>query len=89
MSTERYSRDGLSISTYCGPAEHNSPNTKSRVMVQITTHGGHYLGLTMDHWVDLICFIRRMDAQCLGITNYVEAPPEKCERCGCTGGCGT
>jgi hypothetical protein len=69
VSTDRYSRDGLSLTTYAGPAEHNSPNTNSRVMVQITTHGGKHVGLTMDHWVDLVCFIRELDRQGIGITS--------------------
>jgi hypothetical protein len=72
VSTLRYCRDGLSIATYAGPAEHNSPNTNSRAMVQITTHGGQYVGLTMDHWVDLVCFIRRLDKRGLGILNALE-----------------
>ncbi len=69
MSTTRYSRDGLSITTYAGSAEHNSPNTNSRAMVQITTWQGEYVGLTMDHWVDLVCFIRSLDRRGLGILN--------------------
>lgn len=72
MSTTRYSRDGLSVTTYAGPAEHSSPNTNARVMVQITTWGGRYVQLTMDHWVDLVCFIREMDMQGTGITDTPE-----------------
>ena len=69
MSTTRYARDGLTITTYAGPAVHNSPNTNSRIMVQITTWDGNSIGLTMDHWVDLVCFIRELDHQDVGITS--------------------
>ena len=72
MSTTRYARDGLAITTYAGPAEHHSPNTNSRTMVQITTWGGEHVGLTMDHWVDLVCFIRELDRQGIGITSAPE-----------------
>jgi hypothetical protein len=72
MSTNRYCRDGLTITTYCGPMEHESPNSNSRTMVQITTHRGLFVGLTMDHWIDLVCFVRRMDRECEDITNYSE-----------------
>ena len=72
MSTDRYARDGLAITTYAGPAEHNSPNSNSRVMVQITTWGGQYVGLTMDHWIDLVCFIRELDRQGISITSAPE-----------------
>ena len=72
MSTNRYVRDGLAITTYAGPAEHNSPNSNSRVMVQITTWGGQYVQLTMDHWIDLVCFIRELDRQGIGITSAPE-----------------
>lgn len=72
MSTIRYSRGGLSVSTYAGPAGHRSPNTNSRVMVQITTRGGQWVALTMDHWVDLVCFVRELDRQGIGITNAPE-----------------
>ena len=72
MSVIRYARDGLIITTYAGPAEHSSPNTNSRTMVQITTWGGQHVQLTMDHWVDLVCFIRALDHEGLGITNAPE-----------------
>jgi hypothetical protein len=71
MSTLRYYRDGLSVNTYAGPAEHNSPNTNSRAMVQITSWG-NFAGLTMDHWVDLVCFIRSLDERGLGILSAPE-----------------
>jgi len=41
-------------------------------MVQITTWGGQYVQLTMDHWVDLVCFIRELDHQGIGITSVPE-----------------
>ena len=72
MSTTRYARDGLAITTYAGPAEHNSPNSNSRTMVQITTWNGQYVGLTMDHWIDLVCFIRDLDSEGIGITSAPE-----------------
>ncbi len=76
MSTTRYVRDGLTVATYAGPAAHSSPNTNSRTMVQITTWDDQHIGLTMDHWVDLVCFIRNLDARGLGITNAPEAPDD-------------
>lgn len=73
MSTERYSGDGLSINTFAGPWE--STNSKSRTHVQITTSRG-YVQLDMDQWIDLVCFIRRMDRAGEGITSYAEEPRE-------------
>ncbi len=72
MSTTRYSKDGLSLTTYAGPAG-SSPNSNSRMMVQITSWGDS-IGLPMDHWIDLVCFIRELDRQGLGITNTPEVP---------------
>jgi hypothetical protein len=72
VSITRYVRDGLALTTYAGPAEHNSPNSNSRTMVQITTWGGQYVGLTMDHWIDLVCFIRRLDHAALSILTTPE-----------------
>lgn len=69
MSTDRYSRDGLAINTFAGPWE--STNSKSRVHVQITTSRG-FAQLDMDQWIDLVCFIRRMDEAGKGITSYAE-----------------
>jgi hypothetical protein len=71
VSTLRYCKDGLSVSTYAGPAEHNSPNSNSRVMVQIMSWGS-FVGLPMNHWIDLACFIRSLDQRGLGITNAPE-----------------
>jgi hypothetical protein len=71
VSTLRYCRDGLAVNTYAGPAEHHSPNTNSRAMVQITSWGS-WLGLTMDHWVDLVCFIRSLDQRQIGILSAPE-----------------
>jgi hypothetical protein len=71
VSTTRYARDGLALTTYAGPAEHRSPNSNTRAMVQITTWGGH-VGLTMDHWIDLVCFIRRLDRAGLSILTTPE-----------------
>jgi hypothetical protein len=72
MSTTRYARDGLAITTYAGPAGANV-YTGGRVHVQITSHGQH-VGLSMDHWVDLVCFIRRLDEQGIGVTSAPEIP---------------
>lgn len=69
MSTERFYRDGLSIVTFGGPFE--STNSKSRTHVQITARG--HVQMDMDQWIDLVCFIRRLDAAGAGITNYTEA----------------
>ena len=67
MSEIRYDRDGLTIATYAGPIPHDSPNSNSRMMVQID-YRGVYVSLPMDHWTDLVCFIRRMDSEGIGIT---------------------
>lgn len=75
MSTTRYAKDGLSVTTYAGPAAHNSPNTQSRTMVQIASHGEH-IALTMDHWVDLGCFVRDLTRRGLGLTNAPEVHEE-------------
>jgi hypothetical protein len=40
-------------------------------MVQVTTWGDH-VGLTMDHWIDLVCFIRELDRLGIGITGAAE-----------------
>ncbi len=72
MSTTRYARDGLSVTTYCGPPGRNI-NTGGRANVQITSDGA-WIGLSMDHWVDLVCFIRSLDARGLGILNAPEVP---------------
>ena len=72
MSTTRYAKDGLNITTYAGPAGANV-NTGGRTHVQITSHGD-WMGLSMDHWVDLVCFIRSLDEQGLGITSAPETP---------------
>jgi hypothetical protein len=47
--------------------------------VQITTdnpsHGGrNWVLMSMDNWVDLVCFIRRMDLDGLGILQLQEVP---------------
>jgi hypothetical protein len=78
MSTTRYDRDGLSITTFAGP-EYANPNTGGRACVQINSHSlnsGDYqqwISMSMDHWVDLVCFIRRMDEAGRGILNTMEA----------------
>ena len=75
MGVTRYARDGLAIATYAGPAEHNSPHSNSRIMVQIDTRQPGYaatIGLTMDHWIDLVCFIRELDRKGIGITSAPE-----------------
>lgn len=72
MSTTHYARDGLTISTYAGPVDHNSPNTNSRTMVQIATHHGWFVTLTMDHWVDLVSFIGRLAREGIGILGNTE-----------------
>lgn len=70
MSVIRYDRDGLSVATYAGPAGCNE-RAGGRTMVQITSRGS-YLGLTMDHWIDLVCLVRRMDEAGIGITELPE-----------------
>lgn len=70
MSTTRYERDGLSVNTYAGP-EGCNPNTGGRACVQITSHG-RYVGLSMDHWVDLVSFIRSLDARGLSVLTTPE-----------------
>jgi len=75
MSTMRYSRAGLSISTYAGPEGCNK-RSGGRTMIQIDTMQPGYaatIGLTMDHWIDLVCFIRQLDQQNLGITTTPES----------------
>jgi hypothetical protein len=75
LSTIRYDRNGLSIATYVGPAEHHSPNSNSRIMIQIDTRQPGYaatVGLTMDHWIDLVCFVRELDRQGIGIISAPE-----------------
>lgn len=71
MSTIHYARDGLTITTYAGPVDHNSPNTNSRTMVQIATYHG-FVTLTMDHWVDLVSFIGRLAREGIGILGATE-----------------
>jgi hypothetical protein len=66
MSTHRMSQDGLTISTYAGPADHQSPHSRSRMMIQIDVVQRGYastVGLTMDQWIDLVCFVRRLDLE--------------------------
>jgi hypothetical protein len=71
MSTTRLEQDGLSVSTFAGPWE--SANSKSRTHVQITTARG-WTQLDMDQWIDLVCFVRRMDEQNLSIRTAPEVP---------------
>jgi len=45
-------------------------------MVQITSRGpshSGWVGLSMDHWTELVCFVRSLDARGLGILNAPEA----------------
>lgn len=70
MSTTHYARDGLAITTYAGPEGRNI-NSGGRVHVQITSHGS-YVGLSMDHWIDLVCFVRELDRLGVGITSAPE-----------------
>ena len=70
MSTTRLEQDGLSVNTFAGPFE--STNSKSRTHVQITARG--HVQMDMDQWIDLVCFIRRLDEQGLSITTTPEVP---------------
>jgi hypothetical protein len=78
VSTTRYSRDGLSITTFAGPQGCNE-HTGGRACVQITSHSlnsGDYqqwVCMNMDHWVDLVCLIRRMDEEGHSILSLSEA----------------
>lgn len=69
MSAIRHQSGGLTISTYAGGARalERSPHTASQTCVQIGADG-EYVRLTMDQWVDLVCFIRSLDARSIGIT---------------------
>ena len=77
MSVTRYDRDGLAVSTFAGP-EGCNPNTGGRRCVQVTcdnvSEGGrNWILMSMDHWVDLVCLVRRMDQQGIGIGELDEA----------------
>lgn len=78
MSTTRYDRDGLSIVTFAGPVGCNK-HTGGRACVQIGSNSlspiGRVLSMNMDHWVDLVCFVRRMDAAGHGILSVPELEP--------------
>jgi hypothetical protein len=77
VSTTRFDRNGLSVTTFAGPVGCNQ-FTGGRACVQITSHSlnsGDYqqwVCMTMDHWVDLVCFIRSMDYASLGILSVPE-----------------
>jgi hypothetical protein len=77
MSTTRFDRNGLSITTFAGPVDCND-HTGGRACVQISSHSlnsGDYqqwMCMNMDHWVDLVCFIREMDRQGIGILSVPE-----------------
>lgn len=69
MSTDRFiNKDGtLAINTFAGSIR--SEHADTRMMVQITARDT-YVQITMDEWIDLICFIRKMDREGKGITSY-------------------
>lgn len=69
MSTDRFiNKDGtLAINTFAGSI--HSEHADTRMMVQITARDT-YVQITMDEWIDLICFIRKMDREGKGITSY-------------------
>ncbi len=69
MSTTRLEQHGLSVNTFAGPWE--SEHSKSRMHVQITTERG-WAQLDMDQWINLVCFIRRLDEAGLSIATTPE-----------------
>lgn len=75
MSTTRYERDGLILTTFAGPPGCNE-HAGGRACVQITSHSlngySQWMAMTMDHWIDLVCYIRELDRLGLGITNAPE-----------------
>lgn len=72
MSRIVLSQDGLTISTYAGSNQlTETTNSKSRTCVQIDS-GYDYATLNMDQWIDIVCFVRRMDEQGIGIINTKE-----------------
>jgi hypothetical protein len=73
MATTRYHRNGMQIDTYAGAEV--SPHSNSRMMVQISC-GRKYVGLTMDQWIDLVCFIRELDETGKGIRDKAEVYKE-------------
>lgn len=74
MSTTRYNRNELTLTTYAGAEWLKAPHSQSRIRVQITNHanGREHITLSMDQWIDLVCFIREMDARQEGITSVPE-----------------
>jgi len=73
MSALRWQGAGVGVSTFAGP-EGCNPNSGGRTCVQITatTASYRFVQMTMDDWIDLVCFIRRMDAEGIGITSVQE-----------------
>lgn len=77
MSALVLHQNGLRVTRFCGPESLRSPFSDSRMMVNITSELAPDLGksvsLTMDQWINLVCFIRRMDdKEGMGITNAPE-----------------
>ena len=76
MSTTRYSKNGLVVSTHAGPADQIAPNSNSRMRIQISSNivepKLNYVILNMDEWIDLVCFIREMDNYGIGILDVNE-----------------
>lgn len=70
MGVERMRRGNLSIATFAGKAE---PEHRGRTNVQITDLDSRtFVLLTLDQWVDLCCFIRRLDRMGQGLLELPE-----------------
>lgn len=76
MATLRYKRNDVCITTYAGAEWEKAPNSQSRTRIQMSNHLGQMIQFNMDQWIDLICFIREMDARNEGITSVPEVRDE-------------